>query len=92
MKKKGVFNEKKLVFTQTKPKVHLNDLPPAPIYKGNPNKPMVTFIINVAWGNEYLSEMLATLKKHNISVSFFLRRKLGQKKSRSGKNDCQFWS
>jgi probable sporulation protein (polysaccharide deacetylase family) len=26
----------------------------------------------VAWGNEYLSEMLATLKKHNISVSFFL--------------------
>ncbi|NHC41812.1 polysaccharide deacetylase family protein [Bacillus sp. MM2020_1] len=72
MKQKGVFNEKRLIFTQTKPKVHLSDLPPAPIYKGNPNKPMVTFIINVAWGNEYLSEMLATLKKHNISVSFFL--------------------
>lgn len=72
MKHKGVFNEKKLVFTQTKPRVHLKDLPPAPIYKGNPNKPMVTFIINVAWGNEYLSEMLATLKRHNISVSFFL--------------------
>ncbi|WP_066252761.1 polysaccharide deacetylase family protein [Neobacillus drentensis] len=72
MKQKGVFNEKRLIFTQKKPKVHLNDLPPAPIYKGNPNKPMVTFIINVAWGNEYLSEMLATLKKHNISVSFFL--------------------
>lgn len=72
MKNKGVFNEKKLVFTQTKPKVHLQDLPAAPIYKGHPDKPMVTFIINVAWGNEYLSEMLATLKKHNISVSFFL--------------------
>jgi probable sporulation protein (polysaccharide deacetylase family) len=72
MKNKGVFNEKKLVFTQTKPKVHLKDLPPSPIYKGNPDKPMVTFIINVAWGNEYLSEMLATLKKHNVSVSFFL--------------------
>jgi probable sporulation protein (polysaccharide deacetylase family) len=72
MKNKGVFNEKKLVFTQTKPKVHLEDLPAAPIYKGHPDKPMVTFIINVAWGNEYLSEMLATLKKHNISVSFFL--------------------
>ncbi len=72
MKHKGVFNEKKLVFTQTKPKVHLKDLPPSPIYKGNPDKPMVTFIINVAWGNEYLSEMLAILKKHNISVSFFL--------------------
>jgi probable sporulation protein (polysaccharide deacetylase family) len=72
MKNKGVFNEKKLVFTETKPKVHLQDLPPSPIYKGHPDKPMVTFIINVAWGNEYLSEMLATLKKHNISVSFFL--------------------
>ncbi|MEH7373708.1 polysaccharide deacetylase family protein [Neobacillus drentensis] len=72
MKDKGVFNEKNLVFTQKKPKVHLEDLPPAPIYKGNPNKPMVTFIINVAWGNEYLSEMLATLKRHNIKVSFFL--------------------
>ncbi|PFP30701.1 hypothetical protein COJ96_03965 [Bacillus sp. AFS073361] len=72
MKSKGVFNEKKLVFTEIKPKVHLNDLPPSPIYKGNPDKPMVAFIINVAWGNEYLSEMLATLKRQNVSVSFFL--------------------
>jgi peptidoglycan-N-acetylglucosamine deacetylase len=72
MKKKGIFDDKKLVFIQTKPSVHLKDLPPAPIYKGHPNKPMVSFIINVAWGNEYLSEMLATLKKHNISATFFL--------------------
>lgn len=72
MKHTGVFDEKKLVFTQIKPKVHLNDLPPSPIYKGNPDKPMVTFIINVAWGNEYLSQMLATLKRHHISTSFFL--------------------
>lgn len=72
MKNKGVFNEKKIVFTQTKPKVHLQDLPASPIYKGHPDKPMVTFIINVAWGNEYLSDMLATLKRHNVSVSFFL--------------------
>ncbi|MBO0959101.1 polysaccharide deacetylase family protein [Neobacillus sp. MM2021_6] len=72
MKKGQVFNEKKLVFAQTKPKVHLKDLPPSPIYKGHPEKPMVSFIINVAWGNEYLSEILATLKKHNVSASFFL--------------------
>ncbi|EKN65655.1 sporulation protein, polysaccharide deacetylase family [Neobacillus bataviensis LMG 21833] len=72
MKKGQVFNEKKLVFVETKPKVHLQDLPPSPIYKGNPEKPMVSFIINVAWGNEYLSDMLATLKKHNVSASFFL--------------------
>jgi probable sporulation protein (polysaccharide deacetylase family) len=72
MKKKGVFEEKKLVFLQTKPALHLEDLPPTPIYKGHPDKPMVSFIINVAWGNEYLSDILATLKKHNISATFFL--------------------
>lgn len=72
MKTKGVFDEKRLIFTQVKPKVLLNDLPSAPIYRGHPDKPMVTFIINVAWGNEYLSDMLATLKKHHVKASFFL--------------------
>ncbi|MEH7545628.1 MULTISPECIES: polysaccharide deacetylase family protein [Bacillaceae] len=72
MKKKGEFDEQKLVFVQTKPQVHLENLPPTPIYKGHPDKPMVSFIINVAWGNEYLSDMLATLKKHNVSATFFL--------------------
>lgn len=72
MKKDGEFDEQKLVFRQVKPKTHLSDLPPAAIYKGNPDKPMVSFIINVAWGNEYLSEMLAVLKKHHIKATFFL--------------------
>ena len=72
MKKVGNFNEKDLVFKQIKPKVHLENLPAVPIYRGHPDKPMVSFIINVAWGNEYLSDMLATLKKHHLSVSFFL--------------------
>ncbi|MEH7118410.1 polysaccharide deacetylase family protein [Neobacillus vireti] len=72
MKKNGEFDKQKLVFVQTKPKVHLADLPPTPIYKGHPDKPMVSFIINVAWGNEYLSDMLATLKKYNVSATFFL--------------------
>jgi peptidoglycan-N-acetylglucosamine deacetylase len=72
MKKKGKFNDKELVLKQMKPSKHLQDLPPAPIYRGHPDKPMVSFIINVAWGNEYLSDMLATLKKHNISATFFL--------------------
>jgi probable sporulation protein (polysaccharide deacetylase family) len=72
MKKIGTFNEKKLVYKQTEPSVHLNDLTPSPIYRGHPDKPMVSFIINVAWGNEYLPEMLATLKKHQVKASFFL--------------------
>jgi len=72
MKKDGKFNPDKLVYKQIPPEVHLSDLPPMAIYKGHPEKPMVSFIINVAWGNEYLSSMLATLKKHNVSASFFL--------------------
>ncbi|MEH7495599.1 polysaccharide deacetylase family protein [Neobacillus sp. 3P2-tot-E-2] len=72
MKKSGIFDEKKLVYKQTTPTVHLKDLPPSPIYRGHPDKPMVSFIINVAWGNEYLPEMLAALKKHQVKASFFL--------------------
>lgn len=72
MKSGKKFNEEKLVFKQVEPKVKLGDLPPAPVYKGHPDKPMVSFIINVAWGNEYLSGMLATLKNHNVTASFFL--------------------
>ncbi|XJZ28545.1 polysaccharide deacetylase family protein [Bacillota bacterium Lsc_1132] len=72
MKKGGKFNEKKLVFQQIEPKRHLKDLPPSPVYRGHPDKPMVSFLINVAWGNEYLSSILATLKKHNVSATFFL--------------------
>jgi peptidoglycan-N-acetylglucosamine deacetylase len=72
MKKNGVFDETKLVLKQIEPKVKLKDLPPEPIYRGNPNKKMVSFIINVAWGNEYIPSMLETLKKHNVKATFFL--------------------
>ncbi|WP_077211569.1 polysaccharide deacetylase family protein [Bacillus dakarensis] len=72
MKEEGEFIAERLVFKQVKPGVHLKDLPPKPIYKGHPDKPMVSFIINVAWGNEFISPMLATLKKHNVRATFFL--------------------
>jgi len=72
MKEKGTFDEDLLVFEQTSPKIHLKDLPPSPIYRGHPDKPMVAFTINVAWGNEYLSDMLAVLKKHHVYATFFI--------------------
>ncbi|MBY0120645.1 polysaccharide deacetylase family protein [Bacillus sp. S/N-304-OC-R1] len=78
MKADGEFKEEKLVFQQVLPKLQLNDLPPSPIYKGHPEKPMVSFIINVAWGNEYITDILATLKKHNVSASFFLEGRWAQ--------------
>ncbi len=72
MKQDKQFDENKLVFKQVPPSIHLKDLPAAPIYRGNPDKPMVSFLINVAWGNEYIPSMLKTLKDHNIHATFFL--------------------
>ncbi|XRL85910.1 polysaccharide deacetylase family protein [Bacillus subtilis] len=72
MKKHGEFREKDLVYSQVKPSVHLESLQPEPIYKGNPDKPMVAFLINVAWGNEYLEKMLLILQKHQVKATFFL--------------------
>lgn len=72
MKKHGEFREKDLVYSQVKPSVHLESLQPEPIYKGNPDKPMVAFLINVAWGNEYLEKMLPILQKHQVKATFFL--------------------
>jgi probable sporulation protein (polysaccharide deacetylase family) len=43
-----------------------------PIYKGNTNKPMVAFLINVAWGEDYLPQMLHTLYANNVKATFFL--------------------
>ena len=78
MKPEGKYIQEKLVFEQITPKINLSDLPPTPIYKGHPEKQMVSFLINVAWGNEYLTDMLATLKKHNVSASFFLEGRWAQ--------------
>lgn len=65
------FDEDKIIYEETSPNVHFSELPPSPIYKGNPEKPMVSFLINVAWGNEFIPPILETLKKHDIQATFF---------------------
>ncbi len=60
-----------LVWREVRPQVSLEDLPVEPIYKGNPNKPMVSLMVNVAWGNEYLPSMLKTLDDENVRATFF---------------------
>ncbi|NEW05597.1 polysaccharide deacetylase family protein [Paenibacillus sp. SYP-B3998] len=60
------------VMKETSPSIQLEDLGPSPIYKGNPMKPMASFMINVAWGNEYLPIILETLRKENVHATFFL--------------------
>ncbi|KAA0547888.1 polysaccharide deacetylase family protein [Bacillus sp. BGMRC 2118] len=72
MKKSKKFDPKKLVLKESSPSRHLSDLPPNAIYRGHPDKKMVSFIINVAWGNEYIPTILETLKKHNVNATFFL--------------------
>jgi probable sporulation protein (polysaccharide deacetylase family) len=59
------------VYKEVKPKVNLEDLGPYPIYKGNPRKPMVSLMINVAWGNEFIPAMLKVLNKENVHATFF---------------------
>jgi probable sporulation protein (polysaccharide deacetylase family) len=61
----------RLVTKEITPKVGLADLGSYPIYKGNPHKPMVALMINVAWGEEYLPKMLKIMDDENVHASFF---------------------
>jgi probable sporulation protein (polysaccharide deacetylase family) len=72
MKKEDRFDPSKLVYNQVPPEVSLEDLPAAPIYKGNPEKQMVAFLINVAWGNEYIPTILEILDEEKVQSTFFL--------------------
>ncbi|WP_077615121.1 polysaccharide deacetylase family protein [Caenibacillus caldisaponilyticus] len=72
MKANGRFDERRLVYKEVPPAVHLKDLPPRPIYRGHPRKPMVAFLINVAWGDEYLPSLIKTLHDYGIHATFFL--------------------
>ncbi|WP_150267760.1 polysaccharide deacetylase family protein [Paenibacillus tepidiphilus] len=69
---KGPGDPLKLMVRQIKPKVSLDDLGAQPIYRGNPAKPMVSLMINVAWGNEYLVPMLDILDQEQVKATFFL--------------------
>jgi peptidoglycan-N-acetylglucosamine deacetylase len=71
MKKGGNFDENKVVYKEVPPNVHLEDLPSEPIYRGNPQKAMVALLINVAWGNEYIPEILKILNGHQTKATFF---------------------
>ncbi|TSB46454.1 polysaccharide deacetylase family protein [Alkalicoccobacillus porphyridii] len=72
MEELGQFDEKKLVFKEIEPSVHLEDLPPSPIFRGHEQKQMVSLLVNVAWGNEYIPELLKTMKRHEVEATFFL--------------------
>lgn len=60
------------VFIFTPAAERLADFPLAPLYRGNPQRPQVTFLINVAWGNDELAAMLDVLDAAAVRASFFL--------------------
>lgn len=41
-------------------------------YSGNKDNNNISLMINVYWGTEYLDDMLATLKAHNVKCTFFV--------------------
>lgn len=54
------------------PAVTAADHPAAVIERGNPARQRVAFMINVAWGNEYLPEVLDVLEQHDVQGTFFI--------------------
>ncbi|TCZ80011.1 hypothetical protein E0485_03880 [Paenibacillus albiflavus] len=69
--KEGKLDDSTIVSYEVPPAVGLDELKPREIYKGNPNKPMVALMINVAWGDEYLPIMLDVLKREDVRATFF---------------------
>ncbi|QGQ96278.1 hypothetical protein EHS13_16020 [Paenibacillus psychroresistens] len=59
------------VYKEIKPKIELRDLGANPIYKGNPQKPMISLLINVAWGDEFIPTILQVLNNENVHATFF---------------------
>ncbi|WP_426447010.1 polysaccharide deacetylase family protein [Paenibacillus sp. S-38] len=71
MKQQGYREPLKLVYKEIPPAIGLDQLGPQPVYMGNPKKKMVALMINVAWGDEFLEPMLATLRQEGVHATFF---------------------
>jgi probable sporulation protein (polysaccharide deacetylase family) len=72
MKEAETIAPEKLVFREVPPAVTMEKLGIYPIYRGNEHKPAVSFMVNVAWGNEHLEQILNTLDHHQVKTTFFL--------------------
>ena len=75
MKKKGKYDESLLVFREVSPKVQIKDLPASPIYRGHPEKKMVSLLINVSWGEQFIPDILKSLDSNNVKATFFVEGK-----------------
>src|SRR5690625_4564500 len=71
MKKEHIFKEELLVVEQVKPKVKIEELTPAPLYRVHQEKNMFSVLINVSWGSEYADDIVQTLTEANIRATYF---------------------
>lgn len=53
------------------PAITMHDFPLAPLYQGNPEKKQISFLVNVAWGEEYLEDMLEIMEANEVVSTFF---------------------
>ncbi|NLA04279.1 MAG: polysaccharide deacetylase family protein [Firmicutes bacterium] len=60
------------IYCKLPPPLCWDHYPALPAEQGNPRKPSVALMINVAWGEEELPEMLRVLKKEQARATFFL--------------------
>lgn len=60
------------IYRELLPPVCWDHYPALPVEQGNPRKPCVSLMINVAWGEEELPEMLGVLQKEEARATFFL--------------------
>lgn len=60
------------VYRERYPSLRWEHYPARPAYQGNPRKPALALMINVAWGEEYLPAMLHALEKGSARGTFFL--------------------
>ena len=60
------------VYKEIEPKITLYDLADSAIFKGNNNKKAVALMFNVAWGTEYIEQLLEILENENVKATFFL--------------------
>ncbi len=61
-----------LVWESSEPKVHLENLPPEPIYRGPKEEKSVCLMVNVSWGEEYVPALLKVLANNHVKATFFL--------------------
>lgn len=58
------------VLRELPPSITLAQLPAAPIYNGPPERRAVAFVINVAWGDQYIPAMLRTLTADQAAATW----------------------